>query len=69
MFGKEDVIEPELWQVKAPHFTAGLVVRDNKIIEAAPILKGFRHMSFPRFLQYCRTRRGWSVERVPPSAA
>lgn len=35
--------------IKAPHFTAGIVLWDNKVIEAAPI---------------CRYMKGWSRDRV-----
>lgn len=27
-----------LWRIVAPHYVAGLIVRDGRVVEAAPIL-------------------------------
>lgn len=54
-----------LLRVVAPHFVAGLVVRDGRVVEAAPILR--RHvmgLDGRRFAALC-ARMGWSFERVP----
>jgi hypothetical protein len=48
----------QLWHVDAPHFSAGVIVRDGKIILAAPILAYSRGWSIDRFCDYCR-RKGW----------
>lgn len=53
-----------LAQITAPRFVAGIVLWDDKVIEAAPIvrraLKG-KNRGFVR--QYCRTK-GWKISVV-----
>lgn len=51
--------------VEAPHFYAGVVAQDGKVVEVAPIL--YRHIrkgwSGQQVADYCK-RKGWRWERV-----
>ncbi len=49
-----------LYQVKAPHFTAGIEVFDGMIIVAAPILKWTLGIRIDQFIDYCR-RKKWVI--------
>ena len=42
-----------LIRVTSPYFCAGLVVRDGRIVEAAPILRKLLGMDGRTFKQYC----------------
>ena len=48
-------------QVDAPYFCAGLVLLNDVVIDAAPILKYMRHWSRYQILTYCRFR-GWKIK-------
>lgn len=52
-----------LVQVRAPHFTAGLVLRDGKVYHAAPILKWTRGKTRD-FLREDFKKRGWEASVV-----
>ena len=51
-----------LAQVQAPGFAAGIVLWDDKVVEAAPILRYMRKgvWSRKRVREYCKDR-GWKV--------
>jgi len=52
----------ELWRIMAPHFVAGVTVRDGVIVRAAPILAWTRGKELRRLLNYASSK-GWVVER------
>lgn len=49
-----------LRQVFAPHFTAGIVVRDERVIDAAPVMRWAIGKELETVLSYAR-RKGWRV--------
>ena len=49
-----------LAQIDAPHFCAGIVLRDEHVVEAAPIVGYMKRWSRDRVREYCR-RKGWRV--------
>lgn len=49
--------------IDAPHFFAGVVLWDDRVVEAADIVKYMRRWSRARVRDYCRTK-GWSVSVV-----
>lgn len=55
--------ERRLIYINAPHFFAGLIVQNNKVIEAAPIIKYMRGWSQHAIKVYCQ-HKGWEVRRV-----
>lgn len=52
-----------LAQVDAPHFCAGIVLWDDKVVEAADIVKYMRKWSRDRVRDYCNGK-GWKVSVV-----
>lgn len=60
-----DLMVEILAQIHAPHFHAGIVLWDDKVVEAAPIVlymkKGKWHRD--RVREYCQTK-GWTIEVV-----
>ena len=52
-----------LAQVTAPHFCAGIILADNVVIEAAPIISYMRGWNRDKVRDYC-TRKGWRVRLV-----
>lgn len=54
-----------LAQIEAPHFTAGIVLRDDIVIEAADIVKYMRRNKWTRdqVRAYCQ-RKNWKVSVV-----
>lgn len=52
-----------LYQVTAPHFTAGVVVYSGVINKTAPILKWAKGKDLVEFKKYAKSQ-GWTVERV-----
>jgi hypothetical protein len=62
-----------LAQIKAPHFTAGLVLFGNTVVEAAPIIGYMKKQKWSRdrVRSYCRDK-GWDIsvvhqmKRLPP---
>lgn len=52
-----------LAQVRAPHFSAGLVLWDDRVEVAAPIIGYMRRWSRDRVRSYC-TEKGWQVSVV-----
>jgi hypothetical protein len=59
---KADAMIETLAQIKAPHFTAGLVLRDDHVIEAAPIIGYMARQRWTRtrVRAYC-AEKGWRV--------
>ena len=47
--------------IEAPHFVAGVCMRDFTAIRAAPILKYMIGWDFPKIEQYV-ARKGWKWE-------
>lgn len=52
-----------LIQITAPHFCAGLVAKDGRVIRAAPIIKYMRGWTGQQVADYCR-EKGWHWERI-----
>lgn len=48
-------------QITAPHFCAGLVLADNRVTEAAPILRYMIGWPITRVWLYCHKKR-WTYE-------
>ncbi len=57
------LITEVLAQIRAPHFTAGVVLWDDKVIEAAPIIRYMRKWSRDRVRDYCKSK-DWKVSVV-----
>jgi hypothetical protein len=55
-----------LLQLKAPHFTAGLVLANGKVVRAAPICSYMLGWSEARVREYC-FRKFWKVLTVSES--
>ena len=49
--------------IDAPHFNAGIVARDGKVIEAADIVRYMKGWDGARVAAYCKSK-GWTWERV-----
>lgn len=52
-----------LAQIEAPHFHAGIVLWDDKVVEAAPIVKYFKGCRREAVRKYC-AEKGWKVTVV-----
>ena len=54
-----------LAQIRADHFTAGLVLHDDDVVEAAPIIRYMERGRWTRAVvrDYC-DRRGWKIKVV-----
>lgn len=57
-----------LIQVTAPHFCAGIVIKDGRCVDAAPILKWAIGKDWGYLTSYFR-RKGWRFERVTAQAS
>jgi len=59
------IITEVLAQITAPHFHAGIVLWDNKVIEAAPIVGYMKKQKWTRdrVRFYC-SEKGWKVSVV-----
>lgn len=53
----------KLYQIQAPHFTAGLVTRDGVVTDTAPILRWALGKKEVGVLSYCRRKR-WTMEAI-----
>lgn len=51
----------QLWRIVAPHFVAGLIVRDGFVVEAAPIIGWADGRPWPYLKTYMQ-RKGWHGE-------
>jgi hypothetical protein len=61
-------ITETLISIDAPHFCAGVVARDGKVIEAAHIVKYMKGWDGKRVAEYCKTK-GWKWEVVSVTTA
>jgi hypothetical protein len=52
-----------LAEVDAPHFNCGIVLQDDRVIEAADIVKYMRQWSRARVREYC-AGKGWKVSVI-----
>ena len=52
-----------LAQIRSPNFTAGIVLFDDVVVEAAPILRYMRRWSRDRVRDYCN-KQGWQIAVV-----
>ncbi|MGY8677282.1 hypothetical protein Q2941_05620 [Bradyrhizobium sp. UFLA05-153] len=57
------MITEVLAQIRAPNFTAGIVLFDDKVVETAPIVGYMRSWSRDRVRAECQ-QRGWTVSVV-----
>ncbi len=57
-----------LWQVFAPRFTAGLVTRDDAVVDAAPILRRACLGKMRAEVRAVASQRGWVIRFVPSSS-
>ena len=57
-----------LAQIEAPHFCAGLVLVDDTVNEAPPVLKYMVGWSRDRVRDYCKDK-GWRIVVVRNAAA
>lgn len=53
----------ELVRIEAPHFVAGIIIDfdNDKVLNAAPIVKYMKNWTWSRASQYCDTRN-WKWE-------
>jgi hypothetical protein len=49
--------------IDAPHFYAGIVLRDDRVIEAADVVRYMRRWTRAHVRTYCQTK-GWTVSIV-----
>jgi hypothetical protein len=56
-----------LAQIKAPHFTAGIVLADGKVATAAPIVKYMVGWPRGKVRDYCKQKK-WQIEIVKERA-
>jgi hypothetical protein len=52
-----------LAQITGPHFSAGIVLWNDKVVEAAPIVHYMKRWSRDRVRTYCKDK-GWQVSVV-----
>ena len=54
-----------LAQIRAPHFTAGIVLWDDQVVEAAPIVGYMKKGRWTRDVvrDYCK-RKGWEISVI-----
>lgn len=54
-----------LAQIKAPHFTAGIVLWDDVVVEAAPVVRFMAKAKWTRTVvrNYC-SAKGWQISVV-----
>lgn len=54
-----------LAQIKAPHFTAGIVLWDDVVVEAAPVVRYMAKAKWTRTVvrNYC-SAKGWQINVV-----
>lgn len=54
--------------IDAPHFFAGIVLRNDRVVEAAHIVKYMRGWSRDKVRAYC-AKKGWKVDIVQTTIA
>lgn len=52
-----------LYRITAPHFCAGLISQEAKIVRAAPIIHWMRGQDTDALIAYCKLK-GWKLEVV-----
>jgi hypothetical protein len=52
-----------VYQIRAPHFTAGVVLMGDRVQTAAPIVRYMIGWHIDRVRGYC-THKRWSVDRA-----
>jgi len=52
-------------RIVAPHFVAGAIPHNGRIVNAAPILRFMLHWTGTQVADYCR-KKGWTWERIEP---
>ena len=52
--------EPDLIRIEAPYFVAGVLLRDGRVYEAAPIVKYMKGWTAEQVLQYAK-KKGWTI--------
>lgn len=57
------IITEMLVSIEAPHFTAGIVLWDDKVVEAAPIIRYMRKWSRGKVRDYCKAR-DWKISVI-----
>ncbi|WP_063685488.1 hypothetical protein [Bradyrhizobium stylosanthis] len=57
------MISEILAQIRGPNFTAGIVLFDDVVVEAAPIVRYMRRWSRDRVRDYC-AKQGWQITVV-----
>ena len=55
--------EEVLIQITAPHFCAGITIKEYKVIEVAPIVHYMKDWTMDRVIEYCKTK-SWRLEIV-----
>ena len=55
-------MDEQLVQIDAPHFCAGIVARDGRVIVAAPILHYMTGWDGQQVKSYCE-KKGWAWTR------
>lgn len=64
MLEKQQINPQETLEIiDAPHFHAGLLLRNNVVYKAAPIIKYMVGWTRPKVVAYVK-RKGWSIEDV-----
>lgn len=53
----------KLYQIVAPHFVAGIVVKDNIAVQVAPILHYLRGWPMSSVAAYCE-KKAWQINLV-----
>ena len=61
--GAGDKFPEVLFQITAPHYCAGLIVRGRFVVDAAPILQWCIGKSRPEVMNYF-ARKGFSVRKI-----
>lgn len=64
----EREITETLIAIDAPHFYAGIVARDGRVVEAAHIVKYMKGWDGAKVAAYCKSK-GWSWEVVSRTSA
>lgn len=54
-------------RIVAPHFVAGVIPHNGRVVNAAPILRYMVHWSGRQVADYC-AKKGWTWERVSCAA-
>lgn len=51
-------------QIQAPHFTAGIVAENGKVVRFAPILSYMNGWDGKQVYDYCK-QKGWKIVKYP----